>query len=191
MNQTFLLHCFLLGAGLSADAFTVSLANGLSNPRLSRRNMCAVAAVYAVFQALMPMVGRGALRFAAARFLWLRRWIPRTGAVLLFGIGANMLWESSRSSADRVSTPLDCSTLLLQGLATSVDALSAGFAIAHCAALPALTASGIIAAVTFFHCLIALEIGKRFGLLFSRHASACGGCVLLLVGVETLLRAPG
>ena len=189
MTKTFLLHGFLLGAGLSVDAFTVSLANGLSNPRLSQRHMCAVAAVYAVFQALMPMTGRGAIRFAATRFLWLRRWIPWAGAVLLFAIGANMILEASRPSDDCVSTSLDCATLLLQGLATSVDALSVGFTIADCALCPALILSGIIAAVTFADCLAALAIGKRFGLLFARQASVCGGCILLAVGAETLLRA--
>ena len=188
MTESFLLHGFLLGAGLSVDAFTVSLANGLSNPRLTRRKMCAVAGVYAVFQALMPMTGRGAIRFAAARFLWLQRWIPWAGAVLLFAIGANMILEASRPSADRLPTPLDCATLLLQGLATSVDALSVGFTIADCALCPALILSGIIAAVTFADCLAALAIGKRFGLLFARQASVCGGCILLAVGVETLLR---
>ena len=185
MTKRFFLQSFLLGAGLSADAFTVSLANGLSNPRMSWRRMCAVSGVYAFFQALMPMAGRGAIVFAASRLRWLKRWLPWAGAVSLAAIGAGMIRRPSNDSAP----PLDFPTLLLQGFATSVDALSAGFAIAERALIPALISSGIIAAVTFADCLAALEIGKRFGMRFARHASACGGVILILIGAASALRA--
>ena len=182
----FLLNSMLLGAGLSMDAFTVSLADGLSEPGMSRRRMCAVAGVYGIFQAFMPLAGRGLVRFAAARFVWLQRRIPFVGAVLLFLIGADMVRESLRRPDAR---PLDGVTLLAQGLATSVDALSAGFAVAAYETRHALTACAIIAAVTFCDCLAALAIGKRFGLRFSRHASVVGGCILIGAAVETLFRA--
>lgn len=188
MTRTFLLHSFLLGAGLSMDAVTVSLADGLREPGMSRRRMARIAGTYGAFQALMPMAGRGLLRFAASRLRWLRRRIPFAGAALLFLIGGNMIWEGLRNSPDARPAPLDAPALLLQAFATSADALSAGFAIASYESLPALLASAIIAAVTFCDCLAALALGKRFGLRFSRHASVCGGCILVGLGAEMSFR---
>ncbi|MBQ7680868.1 MAG: manganese efflux pump [Oscillibacter sp.] len=173
----------LLGAGLSMDAFTVSLADGLREPGMSRRRMCAVAGVYGLFQALMPLAGRGLVRLAAVRFAWFQRRIPLVGGALLLLVGADML------RARPAAQPLNRSTLLAQGLATSVDALSAGFAVASYGLLRALSACAIIAAVTFFDCLAALSLGKRFGLLFARQASVCGGLLLMGIGLEMLLRA--
>ncbi|MBQ6986496.1 MAG: manganese efflux pump [Oscillibacter sp.] len=173
----------LLGAGLSMDAFTVSLADGLREPGMSRRRMCAVAGVYGLFQALMPLAGRGLVRLAAVRFAWFQRRIPLVGGALLLLVGADML------RARPAARPLNRSTLLAQGLATSVDALSAGFAVASYGLLRALSACAIIAAVTFFDCLAALSLGKRFGLLFARQASVCGGLLLMGIGLEMLLRA--
>ena len=179
----FLLNSMLLGAGLSMDAFTVSLADGLSEPGMSRRRMCTVAGVYGLFQALMPLAGRGFVRLAAARFAWFERRIPLLGGALLLLIGADML------RARPAARPLNRNTLLVQGLATSVDALSAGFAVASYGLFRALSACTVIAAVTFFDCLAALSIGKRFGLLFARQASVCGGLLLMGIGVEMLWRA--
>ena len=189
MTRTFLLHSFLLGAGLSMDAFTVSLANGLREPGMTRRRMARIAGTYGAFQGLMPMLGRGLIRFAASRLRWLQGWIPWTGAGLLLIIGGKMIWEGFRSSPDARPAPPDAAALLLQGFATSADALSMGFTLADRALVPALTASAIIAAVTFADCLAALAIGRRFGLLFSRQASVFGGCVLAGLGAETLFRA--
>ncbi|MBQ9492662.1 MAG: manganese efflux pump [Oscillibacter sp.] len=186
MDRTFLLNSFLLGAGLSMDAFTVSLANGLNEPEMSRRRMCVVAGAYGTFQALMPMAGRGLVRVAAARFRWFQRRIPWIGAALLFVIGGNMIREAFRRPEAR---PLNGGTLFVQALATSMDALSVGFAIAAYELLPALATSGIIAAVTFCDCLAGLAIGRRFGLLFASHASVSGGCVLIGIGAEMMLRA--
>ncbi|MBR3570438.1 MAG: manganese efflux pump [Oscillibacter sp.] len=189
MEKAFLLHSFLLGAGLSMDAFTVSLADGLREPEMSGRRMRAIAGAYGAFQAVMPMTGRGLVRLAASRFLWLRRRIPFAGAALLFCVGGKMILESFLRPPGARSAPLDGAALLAQAFATSVDALSVGFAIAAYRLPQALLASAIIAAVTFFDCLAALAVGKRFGLLFSRQASVSGGLVLMGVGAETLFRA--
>lgn len=189
MTATFLLNSFLLGVGLSADAFTVSLANGLSAPAMSRRRMCVVAGVYGAFQAFMPMLGRGFVRLAAARFLWFQRWIPCVGAALLLAIGGSAIRDAFRRPDDASPQPLTPATLFAQGLATSVDALSVGFALAAYALPDALSACVIIAAVTFCDCLAALTVGKRFGLLFARQASVSGGIVLAGIGAEMLWRA--
>lgn len=184
MTGAFLLYSFLLGAGLSMDAFSVSLADGLRDPRMSVRRMCATAGTYGAFQACMPLAGRGLVRFAAARLTWFGRWIPWAGAGLLVWMGCRMVRDGLRGVPDARPRRR---TLLLQGFATSVDALSVGFGLAARTLPAALTASGIIAAVTFCDCMVALAVGKRFGLRFSAQASVTGGLVLLGIGVEMAL----
>ena len=180
------LHSMLLGAGLSMDAFSVSLANGLHEPGMSWRRMCAIAGTYGLFQALMPMTGRGMVRFAAAKFVWFRQCVPFLGAGLLFWIGAGMAREGLRGAPESRPALLGRGMLLAQALATSIDALSAGFSIAAYDLWTASQASAIIAAVTFCDCLAGLLIGKRFGMMFAGQASICGGGVLILTGLETL-----
>ena len=181
--RRFLLRSFLLGAGLSMDAFTVALSDGLRDPKMSRRRMRAIAAVYAGFQAVMPLAGRGLTRFAAYRFASLRRWIPWTGAALLCAIGARMIREGRRGTVPRS----DGATLFAQGFATSIDALSAGFALASYGLPQALLSAGIISAVTFCDCAAGIAVGKRFGLRFSGRASVTGGLVLWLIAAEMIL----
>ena len=189
MTKAFLFQSFLLGAGLSADAFTVSLADGLREPRMSRRRMLAIAGTYAAFQAFMPLSGRGLVRLAASRFHSVRRRLPLAGAAALFWIGGKMVWEGFRAPPDARPGALDAAALLLQAFATSADALSVGFTLASYPLRPALAASAIIAAVTLCDCFAALAIGKRFGLSFSRRAAVSGGLVLVGVGAETLFHA--
>ena len=185
------------------DAFTVALADGLRDPKMSRRRMRAIAAVYAGFQAVMPLAGRGLTRFAASRFAALRRWIPWTGAALLFAIGARMIREGRRgaSATSGAASPSaqdgratlfaqgGVFTLFAQGFATSVDALSAGFALASYGLPQALASAAIISAVTFCDCAAGIAIGQRFGLRFSGRASVTGGVVLWLIAAEMILDA--
>ena len=210
MGTLFLINSILLGAGLAMDAFSVSIANGLREPRMTLRRMCAIAGVYALFQAVMPLTGWFLVGTAAERFRWFARCVPWIGAALLGWIGGKLLLEgldaqqtdparrddasdgptASNWKADSVrEAPLDTPTLLLQGVATSIDALSVGFALASYRMGEAVTAAGIIAAVTFGLCMLGLKIGRRFGTLLADRASVCGGLILIGIGAEILLRS--
>ena len=184
----FFFNSVLLGVGLAMDAFSVSLANGLNEPRMSRRRMLGIAGVFAGFQALMPMTGWICVHTIVQYFRAFERLIPWIALALLGFIGGKMLVEGIRGGEDDSAAPrLGLGALLVQGVATSIDALSVGFTIADYGPIMALTASIIIAAVTFAICMGGLSLGKRFGTRLAGKASVLGGVILIGIGVEIFL----
>lgn len=192
MNLVFFLNSAALGVGLAMDAFSVSLANGLHEPRMPRGRMCFIAGVYAFFQFLMPMTGWACIHTIAVLFSAFRKMIPWIALGLLLYLGGKMILEGVQernSGSDGGTGPcLSGRDLLLQGIATSIDALSVGFAIAEYALIPAFIASLIIAAVTFIICIGGLLIGRKAGTALSWKASVLGGCILVLIGIEIFLK---
>ena len=77
---------------------------------------------------------------------------------------------------------------MVQGVATSIDALSVGFTIAEYGLIMAVVCALIIAFVTFVICVIGLEIGKRFGTRFSNKATILGGVILIAIGLEIFIK---
>ena len=189
MGLDFWLNSALLGAGLAADAFSVSVANGLANPFLSRGKSCAVAGTFAFFQFLMPMIGWYCVHTAVQKFGQLQRFVPYIALLLLLYIGGKMIWENLHSQEDNSDAPrvLNVQTLTVQGIATSIDALSVGFTIESYSAGLALAASGVIGAVTFVLCLLAIRLGKVFGARF-RRAELIGGLILIGIGLEIFIK---
>ena len=171
------------------DAFSVSLANGLNEPSMNPGRMCAVAGVYAFFQALMPMTGWLCVRTVVESFSAFQRFIPWIALGLLVWIGGKMLVEGlEEKSAEEEPSSLGHGTLLVQGIATSIDALSTGFAFAEYPLPMALVSSLIIASVTFVICLGGLSLGKRFGTRLAGRASILGGLILIAIGLEIFLK---
>ena len=183
-NFHFFINSLLLGVGLAADAFTVSLANGLSEPKMRARRAAAIAGVFAFFQALMPLLGRLFVSSLAAAFSAFEYAIPWISLILLVFIGTKMIIEALRKKEDCQSSGATLGALLVQGIATSIDALSVGFTIAEYSAPMALAAAAIIAAVTFAICLGGVYIGKKFGTRLSGAAGILGGSVLIFIGIE-------
>ena len=192
MNLVFFLNSAALGVGLAMDAFSVSLANGLHEPRMPRERMCFIAGVYAFFQFLMPMTGWACIHTIVVLFSAFRKMIPWIALGLLLYLGGKMILEGVQernSGSDGGTGPcLSGKDLLLQGIATSIDALSVGFAIAEYALILAFIASLIIAAVTFIICIGGLLIGRKAGTALSWKASVLGGCILVLIGIEIFLK---
>lgn len=186
----FFLNSALLGVGLAMDAFSVSLANGLNEPAMPPRRMCAVAGVYAGFQFAMPVIGWLCVRTVAHLFTAFQRLIPWIALVLLLYIGGKMLLDGLKGSGEEEASaaPLGAGSLLVQGVATSIDALSVGFTISEYGVSMALTAALIIAAVTFGICMGGLAIGKRFGTKLAGKASILGGLILIAIGLEIFLK---
>ena len=169
-NFVFFFNSFLLGVGLAMDAFSVSLANGLHEPKMVRRKMCAVAGVFAVFQALMPLLGWVCVHTVMEHFSAFEKFIPWIALVLLCWIGGKMLLEGLRGEeSPEEGGGVGVAALLVQGVATSIDALSVGFTIAAYETVMALACAAIIAVVTFVICLGGLAIGKKFGTRQGRH----------------------
>ena len=187
-NFVFFFNSILLGVGLAMDAFSVSLANGLREPKMPGRKMCAVAGVFAVFQALMPLLGWVCVHTLVQYFRAFEKFIPWIALALLGWIGGKMLLEGLRGEeTDEECGGVGLTALLVQGVATSIDALSVGFTIAEYDAPMALVCAAIIALVTFVICLGGLAIGKKFGTHLAGKAGILGGVILIFIGLEIFI----
>ncbi len=184
----FFFHSILLGVGLAMDAFSVSLANGLNEPCMKKRKMSFVAGIFALFQALMPMIGWICIHTVVQYFRSFEALIPWIALLLLCYIGGKMLLEGLHDKNSCEEKPsVGLSALLVQGIATSIDALSVGFTIADYDLVMALAAAGIIAAVTFIICMAGLYIGKKAGTKLAGKAGILGGVILILIGLEIFI----
>lgn len=184
----FFVSSILLGVGLAMDAFSVSLANGLNDPAMKKKRMCGIAGVFAFFQAFMPMTGWLCVHTMLRYFEKFQSFIPWIALVLLAFIGGKMLVEGIRGQEEEVKKEnLTVWALFVQGVATSIDALSVGFTIAEYNFGQALLSSGLIAAVTFVICMAGLFIGKKFGTKLANKASILGGIILIGIGIEIFI----
>lgn len=185
---SFIINSALLGVGLAMDAFSVSMANGLSAPKMSRAMRIAIPLTFAVFQFLMPMIGWFCVRSVAEAFTSFQRAIPWIALVLLLFIGGKMLIEGFRGGeTEHTDVALKPGALLIQGVATSIDALSVGFTIEQYHVSQALAASLIIGGLTFVICSCGLRIGQRFGTRLAGKASILGGIILISIGIEIFI----
>lgn len=181
----FFLNSALLGVGLAMDAFSVSLANGLHEPHMGKRKMCGIAGIFAIFQAIMPMIGWVCVHTIIQYFKTFEKFIPWIALILLLYIGGSMLFEAIRNKEEEAESPqIGMTALLIQGVATSIDALSVGFTIAEYALFMAFVCAMIIAVVTFVICMTGLIIGKQFGTKFAGKATILGGVILITIGIE-------
>ena len=189
-NFRFFFNSILLGVGLAMDAFSVSLANGLNEPCMKKRKMCVIAGTFALFQAIMPMTGWVCVHTFLEKFTAFEKYIPWIALILLVYIGGKMLIEGikNKDCSENCGGHLSVGALIMQGIATSIDALSVGFTIAHYNTAMALACSLIIALVTFVICMGGLGIGKKFGTEFSGKASILGGGILIFIGIEIFLK---
>ena len=183
----FFLNSGLLGVGLAMDAFSVSLANGLHDPHMSRRRGTIIAGTFAGFQAAMPMLGWVCVHTIVELFSSFEKFIPWIALALLGYIGGKMLVEGIKGEEAEEAAELSAGALFVQGVATSIDALSVGFTISEYGWGMALVCSLIIAVVTFFVCTAGLSLGKKFGTRLSGKASILGGVILIGIGLEIFI----
>lgn len=170
------------------DAFSVSLANGLNEPHMKKDRMCLIAGVFCVFQILMPLAGWLCVHTIAKLFTAFRKFIPWIALILLGFIGGKMLIEGIRGGSGEEDAAVGFGALMVQGVATSIDALSVGFTIANAPWSEALIESLIIGAVTFAICMGGLTIGKKFGTKLAGKTSILGGVILIAIGIEIFLK---
>ena len=186
----FFVESALLGVGLAMDAFSVSLANGLNEPCMKKKKLLGIAGVFAIFQGMMPMIGWICVHTILQYFKAFEALIPWIALILLAFIGGKMLLEGIRNKEEEDecgSNGVGFVALIVQGIATSIDALSVGFTIAEYELLQAIVSALIIAVITFFICVGGLIIGKKFGTKLSNKASIFGGLILILIGIEIFL----
>ena len=184
------LNSILLGFGLALDAFSVSVADAMANPNMKSSKKISIALTFAVFQTLMPLVGWFCVRTIADKFSLFQKAIPYIALILLAYIGIKMIIESRKDGEEENEgeAALTFATLMIQGIATSIDALSVGFAIADYSSLEALVSTLIIGITTFIICIFGLELGKKVGKAFSDKATLFGGCILIIIGLEIFIK---
>ena len=186
---SFLLNNTMLGVGLAMEAFSVSMANGLSEPTMKKSKMYGMAGVFAVFQGVMPFLGWLCVHTIVQYFTVFEKCIPWIALILLVYIGGKMIFEGRHedSETQQVKT-VGAMEIIIQGIATSIDALSVGFTIAEYNWGMMLLAVSVIAAVTFVICATGIRIGRKFGTKLSGKSQIFGGVILILIGIEIFIQ---
>ena len=184
LNFTFFLNSILFGIGLAMDAFSVSLANGLNEPCMKKRKMFSIATIFAFFQALMPLIGWVCVHTLVEYFKAFEKFIPWIALVLLCFIGGKMLLEGIKGECECGKCGVTVGALIVQGIATSIDALSVGFTIADYDFVSAIIEVLIIGTLTFFICLGGVIIGRKAGTHLAGKAGIFGGAILIFIGIE-------
>ena len=176
---------FVLAVGLSMDAFAVSICKGLSLGKIKWKHMCIAGLWFGGFQALMPLTGYFLGSLFADIFTKYAHWIA---FILLVFIGGSMIKEAF--SKEEVNASMSFQSMLLLAIATSIDALAVGvsFAFLQVKIVPAVSFIGVI---TFLLSAIGVKIGSIFGDKYRSKAEICGGVILILIGVKTLLDGIG
>lgn len=192
LGFSFFFNSILLGIGLAMDAFSVSLANGLNEPHMRKSKLLSIAGVFGFFQALMPMIGWICVHTIVEHFQSFETLIPWIALILLGFIGGNMLKEGITGGDEEESgskSGVGFIGLMVQGVATSIDALSVGFTIANYNLAHAVLAALIIAVVTFIICIFGLVIGKKAGTRIGGKAEILGGIILIFIGIEIFVKS--
>ncbi|MCI6581935.1 MAG: manganese efflux pump MntP family protein [Oscillospiraceae bacterium] len=188
-NFMFFFNSVLLGVGLAMDAFSVSLANGLNEPDMKRSKICGIAGTFGFFQALMPVIGWICVHTVVQYFSAFEKLIPWIALVLLLFIGGKMLIEGIKNEEEESEkSGVGFGALMVQGIATSIDALSVGFTISDYNLPMALVCAAVIAVVTFIISIAGLFIGRKFGTKLSNKAAILGGSILVFIGLEIWIK---
>ena len=176
---------FLIGVGLSMDAFAVAVCKGLSMPKMRWRQAGVIALSFGLFQALMPLLGWTLGRRFEIYITSVDHWIA---FVLLGLIGGKMIWDTFHEEEEEAAPQdkLSLRELLMLSIATSVDAMAVGitFAVLKVDVLPAVA---LIGACTFAISAAGVKIGNVFGARYKAKAELLGGVVLVLIGAKILL----
>lgn len=177
-----MVEVLFLAVALSMDAFAVSIGLGTKNNR-KPASLALLAAVYfGIFQGLMPVAG-----FWAGKGIlgWIEAFASWVASSLLVLIGGKMIYESFAEGIEEDLAKVTHRVMLTLAIATSIDAMAAGFALTLLDASPFI-ACAIIGAVTFMFSGLGVLIGARSGAWLESKAELLGGCVLILIGVKML-----
>ncbi len=192
MDLTFFINSILFGFALAMDAFSLSLANGLAEPKMKRRKAMLIAGVFGCFQFVMPLIGWAAVHWVVSLFNKVEKFIPYFALLLLLYLGSKMIIEYVKNKKmaddDASKVLLGMGMLIGQGVATSIDALSVGFTTQDYGFVEAFMSSLIIGFVTYGVCRAGIEIGKVFGDRFSGKATLIGGIILICIGTEIFVK---
>lgn len=182
---------FMIGVGLSMDAFAAAICKGLSMRRATAGNILIIAVLFGGFQALMPLIGYFLGNQFEEYIVSVDHWIAFT---LLLFIGGKMIIEvfkeGEAEKCDVFETKLNIKEVVIMAVATSIDALAVGISFAFLR-VDIKTSVLIIGITTFFISAAGVAIGKKFGSKFKNKATVAGGIILILIGTKILLEHLG
>ena len=189
MDFLFFLNSGLFGIALAMDAFSVSIANGIKEPNIKTKKAVFISSIFAIFQALMPLIGWLCVHTIVEKFSIFSNFIPYIALTLLSFLGIKMIIEGRKDDDNNedAKVAIGFIGLIVQGIATSIDALSVGFTLADMNFIEAFVCCMIIAVITFIICFIGVFIGKKFGSKFNNNAELVGGIILIIIGLEIFL----
>lgn len=183
-----LVEIFLVGVGLSMDAFAVAICKGLAMPRVNRKQTLLIGLYFGVFQAVMPLTGWLLGSQFARRVTKMAPWIA---FVLLAWIGGSMIRESlSKKEEEEKAEPVELRhrELLMLAIATSIDALAVGVSFSMVElTVPIYAAAILIGCTTFAISVAGVFVGNLFGARYKNRAEFVGGAILILIGLKILL----
>jgi putative Mn2+ efflux pump MntP len=189
------LELFLIGVGLSADAFAAAICKGLSMRKINYRQSGLVALFFGGFQAAMPFVG---YLLGTSFESYIKNFDHWIAFVLLAFIGGKMIFDTIRGDDDAcgdscdLNDKLNYKELVVMAIATSIDALAVGIAMACLSGgMNVGAAIAIIGVITLVICFAGVIIGNKFGAKFEKNASYAGGVILILIGLKILLEHLG
>ena len=178
------LELFLIGVGLSMDAFAVAICQGLSMTRIKWGHALTVGLYFGGFQALMPLLGW----VLGSQFSgYIQQYDHWVAFVLLSFIGGNMLKEGFSKDTETTDSSFGVSAMAVLAVATSIDALAVGITFALLPNVNIIAAVCFIGAITFIISGAGLKVGNVFGLKYKSKAEIAGGIILILIGIKILL----
>ena len=191
----------LIALSLSLDAFSVSIIDGLTINDLNKKRMLFICLTFGVFQALMPLIGH----LVGLTFIqYIEDYDHWLSLVLLAFVGLKMVYDGVKEiiekrkkndSEEETSKTFSYKLILIQGIATAIDALAIGLTLETSIA-PANVYLGIfiIGVVTFLMCLVGIFLGSKISKLLKGHieiAQIIGGVILVLIGIKIVLNHLG
>ena len=186
-----LFEIFMIGVGLSMDAFAASICKGLNMRRLNIKNMLIIGLFFGGFQALMPAVGWLLGKQFESYITSVDHWVAF--ALLVF-IGGKMIYdvftEKNEDECGEKTNRLDMKEVLTLAVATSIDALAVGISFAFLQ-VEIIKAVSIIGITTFILSVIGVAVGNMFGSRYEKKATLAGGIILILIGLKILLEHTG
>lgn len=178
-----IVQSILIGFSLAMDATAVSMTNGLVEPKMKKNKMLLIAFLFGLFQGIMPLLG---YLFGSIFEKWISNVVPIIGFVILLFIGIKMIVEAVKSIPEE-RKDLTFKVIIIQAIATSIDALTVGIVYVGSPSVEVYTTFLIIAVITFFCCFIAILIGKKFGDKLSNKAEILGGVILILIALKIII----
>ena len=183
------LDIFLLGVGLSMDAFAVAICKGLAMKKVNKKQMLLIALFFGGFQALMPLIGWLVGSTFAKKIAAFDHWIA---FILLVIVGGNMVVDAIKEwkeedKVEIVDPPIDFKELTLLSIATSIDALACGVTFSFYEDFNIIKAIAIIGVTTFVISAGGVYVGNIFGDKYKAKAQLVGGIILIFLGIKILL----